>query len=73
MKHLPDYEQGKLTQSIKKTKIGKTLEKRDYLVPNSNDAYITKQYNNTRQSCVVIYLDKLPKETKLELKRGNWT
>ena len=30
VKYLPDYEQGKLTQSIKKTKIGKTLEKRDF-------------------------------------------
>lgn len=59
----------KLTSALKKSQMGKA-EKRDFLATSTNDTYITQGVNNIRRSCIVIYLDMLPTELKVELKEG---
>ena len=61
-----------LTAAIKQTDMGKNAEKRDFLHTSSNATYITQGTNNTRRSCVAIFLDKLPPQLKAELKKGTY-
>ena len=58
-----------LISVLKKCQMGKT-EKRDFLAASTSDNYITQGVNNVRRSCIVIYLDMLPKELQTELKEG---
>ena len=58
-----------LSTSVRKSGLGKTQDKREFLSSTSLDNYI-KRDNCCRQSCVSIFLDKLPEKLSLELKSG---
>jgi len=60
----------KLSRVLTETKMGKNLVKRDLLRPESNEKFITKNYNNARRSCTVIWLDTLQADVVNKLKRG---
>jgi len=60
----------KLSRVLTETKMGKNLVKRDLLHPGSNEKFITKNYNNARRSCTVIWLDTLQADVVNKLKRG---
>ena len=63
-----DY--SKVTAAVRQTDMGKNGEKRDFLLTTSNATYITQGINNVRRSCFVIFIDKLPLQLVLELRKG---
>ena len=56
-----------LTAAIKQTDMGKNA---DFLHTSSTATYITQGTNNIRRSCIAIFLDKLPPQLRVELKKG---
>ena len=63
-----DY--SRFTNAIKKSRMGKNGEKRDFLKTNLQETHITQGGNNIRRSCTVVFLDKLPQELKVKLKES---
>lgn len=62
--------QSAFTTAVRKSGLGRNQEKRDFLAPSSTDTFITKNVNNTRQSCTAVFLDMLPQDLMTELKAG---
>ena len=49
--------------------MGKVPEKREFLVPGSDDYFISKNRNSVCRSCTAVVLDTLPTELE-KLKEG---
>lgn len=50
--------------------MGKVVEKREFLVPGSDDYFISKNRNSVLRSCTAVFLDTLPTELKEKLNEG---
>ena len=61
---------GNLARAVKQSKMGKALEKREFLVTGSNYNFISKNSSSVRRSCTAIFLDTLPTELAKKLKEG---
>ena len=60
----------KLTRAVRQSKMGKALEKREFLVAGSSYNFISKKSCSIRRSCTAIFLDTLPSELAKSLKKG---
>ena len=58
------------TGAVRKSEYSRSQEKRDFLALSSTDSFITKNVNNTRQSCTAVFLNKLPQVLVEDLKKS---